>query len=232
MRILALDASTQALSVALFDSDAPDSAREHFEIAPRTHAAKLLPTAQRLLTEAGWLLADLDGLAFGRGPGAFTGLRIAAGFIQGLAYGAALPVAPISTLETLAWRALETHGGQYVRVVQDARMGEIYTADYARSKQGIKALTPERVIRPDALVPVNGSSDWLSAGNGWDVVAATGATPPDVCELWPHALVIARLGVDVLARGEGVSARQALPVYIRDDIARKPACEQPRKTCN
>jgi len=223
LKILALDASTQALSVAVLDTVAGDAAREYFEIAPRAHAAKLLTTAQQLLDESGWRLAELDGLAFGRGPGAFTGLRIAAGFIQGLAYGSELPVAPVSTLAALASRALDAYEGDHVRVVQDARMGEIYTADYSRMATGPQALNVERVIVPADLEPIADATGWLYAGNGWDVVAASGGTRPPVCVQWPHALNIAYLGAAMLARGEGVPAQQALPVYVRDDVARKPA---------
>lgn len=223
MKLLALDASTQALSVALYDSTDAGQSREHFEIAPRAHAAVLLPVAQRLLAEAGWQLPALDGLAFGCGPGAFTGLRIAAGFIQGLAYGADLPVAPVSTLAAIAARAFAHHTGATVRVVQDARMGEIYTADFERAHDSPRAVTTARVMRPDALGNTAYRNDWLYAGNGWPVIAAAcNREEPVVCEQWPHAVDIARLGAAMLARGEGVSADQALPVYVRDDVARKP----------
>lgn len=223
MKLLALDASTQALSVALYDSADAGQSREHFEIAPRAHAAKLLPVAQRLLDEAGWQLPALDGLAFGCGPGAFTGLRIAAGFIQGLAYGADLPIAPVSTLAAIAARALARHNGDAVRVVQDARMGEIYTADFVRAETGVRTAGPERVMAPEAIGNDEYRADWLYAGNGWPVVAqACNRDEPVVCEQWPHAIDMARLGATMLARGEGVPADQALPVYVRDDVARKP----------
>src|SRR5699024_1409641 len=224
MKVLALDAATEALSVALYDAADTQVAREHFEIAPRAHATRLLPTAQRLLDEAGWQLAMLDGLAFGRGPGAFTGLRIAAGLIQGLAYGADLPVAPVSTLAALATRACSRHQGDAVRVVQDARMGEIYTADFCCAAEQPQLINEERVIRPAALAAGAGGYDnWLFAGNGWPVLAAAGILVPDtICEQWPHALDIARLGAAMLARGEGVAAHAALPVYVRDEVARKP----------
>lgn len=223
MRVLALDASTEALSVALHDSRAPDDPREHFEIAPRAHATRLLPIAQELLVTAGWRLTDLDGLAFGCGPGAFTGLRIAAGFIQGLAYGADLPVAPVSTLAAIAARALTRHDGATVRVVQDARMGEIYTADFVADGDAVQAATAERVVRPDVIGNDAWRDGWLHAGNGWPVVAqACNRDEPVVCEQWPHAADMAALGAKMLAAGEGVSAAQALPVYVRDDVARKP----------
>lgn len=223
MKILALDASTQALSVALHNSADSAAGCEHFEIAPRAHAAALLPAAQRLLDDAGWAMTALDGLAFGRGPGAFTGLRIAAGFVQGLAYGAGLPVAPVSTLAALASRALARHAGRAVRVVQDARLGEIYTADFSRTAGGLRCTAPERLVEPAAVGDAAAGRGWLYAGNGWGVVAEVCNTDgPEVCEQWPHALDIALLGADMLERGAGVPAQQALPVYVRDDVARKP----------
>lgn len=223
MKLLALDASTQALSVAIYDDNMPQNALEYFEIAPRAHAARLLTTAQQLLEDAGWSLTALDGLAFGRGPGAFTGLRIAAGFIQGLAYGADRPATPVSTLQALAFRALDRHAGEGVRVVQDARMGEIYTADFKRGPQWPEWEGAEHVIRPEALTPIATQTDWLRAGNGWPVVSeARGDNSPVVCEQWPHALDVARLGAMKLEQGDGVPAHEALPVYVRDDVARKP----------
>ncbi|MES1925110.1 tRNA (adenosine(37)-N6)-threonylcarbamoyltransferase complex dimerization subunit type 1 TsaB [Salinisphaera sp. T31B1] len=221
MRILALDASTEALSVALLDAER-DVAREHFEIAPRAHASRLLPEAQRLLAEAGWTLGMLDGLAFGRGPGAFTGLRIAAGLIQGLASGLERPVAPVSTLAALAARCLGQARVERVRVVQDARMGEVYTADFARGTPPV-LLGAERVVAPAAIDLIDDDNGWAAAGNGWALVADAGdGRSVSVAEPWPHALDIARLGAELLGAGQGVSAVQALPVYVRDDVARKP----------
>lgn len=223
MKILSLDASTQALSVAVYDSTDSTTALEHFEIAPRAHAAKLLPIARELLQQTGWTMAGLDGLAFGCGPGAFTGLRIAAGFVQGLAYGADLPVAPVSTLAAIAERAFAHHAGDTVRVVQDARMGEIYLADFDRTALRPERVGIERVVGPEMATEGGCHQDWLYAGNGWHVVAeACGQDMPEACEQWPHAADMARLGGQMLERGEGVSADRALPVYVRDDVARKP----------
>jgi tRNA threonylcarbamoyladenosine biosynthesis protein TsaB len=224
MKILALDASTEALSVALVDSA---SAREfeHFEIAPQAHAQRLLPSAQALLERATMQLADLDGFAFGRGPGAFTGLRIAAGLVQGLAAGVDKPVAPISTLAALAARCQGYETVDRVRVVQDARMGEVYTCDFRRGDDAPVPLGDERVIRPEDLDARQETADCTRAGNGWAVVAAARSVDPATLaplETWPHALDIARLAIPVLARSEGVAAAEALPVYVRDDVARKP----------
>src|SRR5699024_4347806 len=127
------------------------------------------------------------------------------------------------TLEALAYRALAGHAGGIVRVVQDARMGEVYTADFGRGADRPEPIAAERVIKPEALAGADEDDTWLHAGNGWPVIAAArhGAMP-DVCEQWPHALDIARLGAVALQRDEGVPAARALPVYVRDDVARKP----------
>ncbi|ROO26150.1 peptidase M22 [Salinisphaera orenii MK-B5] len=224
MKLLALDASTQALSVALFDSNAPADVREHFEVAPQAHARRLLPAAERLLAEAGWPLAALDGLAFGRGPGAFTGLRIAAGLIQGLAAGLDRPVVPISTLAALAAQAFAGDSADAVRVVQDARMGEVYVGDFSRGESVPSAVGDERVIEPARLDA--DPSAIARAGNGWPLVAAARGLAADhyaVVAEAPHAADIARLAAVALAAGDGVPAFRALPVYVRDDVARKPA---------
>jgi tRNA threonylcarbamoyladenosine biosynthesis protein TsaB len=224
IKILALDASTEALSVALIDDEAGREF-EHFEIAPQAHARRLLLLAHELLARAELDLAALDGFAFGRGPGAFTGLRIAAGLVQGLAGGLGKPVVPVSTLAALAARCQRNEDVEAVRVVQDARMGEIYTADFDRAADSAPvARAVERVIQPLDLDPA-GEEAFMRAGNGWAVVAAARGLAQDALalgETWPHALDIARLALPVLAAGDGVAAAEALPVYVRDDVARKP----------
>ncbi len=220
MKLLALDASTEALSVALLDTASSGLARAYFEIAPKEHARKLLPLAGGLLAEAGWALCAIDGLAFGRGPGAFTGLRIAAGLVQGLAMGLELPVAPVSTLAAIAARCFARSPADYARIILDASMGEIYTADYARGEENRPRLIgAERVIKPTALAR-DPAQPVIRGGNGWNLVAHTG---PDTVAQWPHALDIARLAAVELAAGHGVDAAAALPVYVRDEVARKPA---------
>lgn len=224
MMILALDGSTEALSVAVLDTRRPADAHAHFEIAPRAHARRLLPEAQRLLDEAGLALADIDGFAFGRGPGAFTGLRVTAGLIQGLASGTDRPVVPVSTLAALAARCFALDCATRVRVVQDARMGEIYAADFERGEHGPVPISAERVIRPAALVPA--ADDMARAGNGWALVASVRGQDRSAFRIsvdYPHAMDIARLAAPVLARGDGVPAARAVPTYVRDDVARKPS---------
>ncbi len=224
MRILALDAATEACSAALIG---PDLALSRFEVAPRRHADLLLPMAEALLAEVGWSLRDLDALAFGRGPGAFTGLRIAAGLIQGLALGADLPVLGISDLAALAAGARRTAGIERCLVVNDARMQEVYWAAYdVNDADEPRCLGEEQVAPPTAVVAPTG--DWHPAGNGWaaypDVLATLqAAAMGPVAVKYPHALDIARLAVPRVARGEAGSAADAAPVYVRDQVARKPA---------
>ncbi|MDT0616980.1 tRNA (adenosine(37)-N6)-threonylcarbamoyltransferase complex dimerization subunit type 1 TsaB [Salinisphaera sp. P385] len=224
MRILALDAATQACSAALIG---PDLALSRFEVAPRRHADLLLPMAEELLAEAGWSLHDLDALAFGRGPGAFTGLRIATGLIQGLALGADLPVVGISDLAALAAGARRTTGIERCLVVNDARMQEVYWAAYDVSDADEpRCFGEEQVAPPTAVAAPTG--DWHPAGNGWaaypDALAAVqAAAAGPVAVIHPHALDIARLAAPRVARGEAGSAADAVPVYVRDQVARKPA---------
>lgn len=222
MKILALDASTEAASVALLDSKTPASGREIFKIAPRAHASILLPAVQSLLDEAGLQLTDLAGIAFARGPGAFTGLRIAAGFVQGLAAGAKLPVVGVSTLAALAGSAFEkVPRAQRIQVVQDARMGEIYTAVFERDNMPAPT-QEERVIAPESLVADTGP-DTAHAGNGWAIVTSVqNLAPVQVATELPHALGVARLALPVFMAGNGGPPETAVPVYVRDDVARKP----------
>lgn len=226
MRILALDAATEACSAALDDHG---EVRERFEIAPREHANLLLPMAHGLLAEAGWRLHELDALAFGRGPGAFTGLRIAAGAAQGLAFGAELPVAPISDLAALAAGSARVCGVDRVLAVADARMDEVYWCAFetADSAAGPQPLAAERVAPPEAIPPHDYGADWTPAGNGWPayesalapLAARLGGVP--AC-LYPRARDIARLGAAAVDRDEMVPADRATPSYVRDDVARKP----------
>ena len=223
MRILALDTSTEACSVALL-LDGEMHLRA--EITERSHADLVLPMVDALLAEAGLTLGDLDGLAFGRGPGAFTGLRIAAGVVQGLAFGASLPVVPVSSLAAVAVQ-VPAAPGESVLVCNDARMGEVYWGVFRRGDDGlVSALAAEAVSRP-ALVGEGAPSATHAAGNALsrhpglaERLAAQGMTLHE--GLLPLADAVARLGARGLAAGEGLPADQALPVYVRDDVARPP----------
>jgi tRNA threonylcarbamoyladenosine biosynthesis protein TsaB len=221
MRLLALDTSTEACSVALL---LDGHVRMRSQLTERGHAELVLPMVESLLGEAGISLADLDGLAFGRGPGAFTGLRIAAGVVQGLALGASLPVVPVSSLASVA-EQVQAPLGDPVLVCNDARMGEVYWGVFRREAGGtVTALCSETVSTPD-MVGEGGPPARHAAGNALarypalaDRLRANGLQFHD--GVYPRADSVARLGAIGLAEGRGVPAEQALPVYVRDDVAR------------
>ena len=224
-RILAIEAATEACSVALIIDE---EVQERFEIAPRRHVALLLPFAEALLADAGMGLAQLDAIAFGRGPGSFTGLRIAAGMTQGMAFGADLPVIPVSTLAALAQGVVCEPGVTQVLAALDARMKEVYWGAFITGSDGlVQAQGEERVCAP-AQVEVPRPGDWIGAGSGWDtyndVLAARCALAESAIRYQhqPHAADVARLAAGVLAQGGALPPEQAIPVYLRDNVADKP----------
>jgi len=237
LRMLAIDTSTEACSAALLWSDG--EVRQRFILTERGHADLILPMIDELLAEAGCRLKDLDGLAFGRGPGGFTGLRIAAGVIQGLAYGAGLRVAPVSSLAAVAFLTTSVtsptswpswpsapSSGEAILVCNDARMNEVYWGCY-RCDPGDPCvpivLTAETVGPADRVQPAPTVTHF--AGNGLARYPALQARLAAIglsyrAGVYPRADAIARLGERMLQKGEGVDAAAALPVYIRDDVAR------------
>ncbi len=230
--ILAIETSSEACSVAVFVGG---EIRERHVHAPLRHAELLLPAVSGLLDEAGRSLSSLDLIAFGRGPGSFTSLRIGIGVVQGLAWGAGLPVAPQSSLAALALDALErnapgTAGGraQRVRVAVDARMQEVFCGEYERDRQSLLLeVMAERVCAPQAAWPDSMSAEpFIAAGNGFERFPelATQAAAAAACyaELWPRAACIARLAERWLLAHEPLPPELAQPVYLRNDIAEKP----------
>ena len=221
MRILALETSTEWCSVAV-----GDGTRWHRrdERAGHAHSERLLPMADAALAEAGWSLRDLDGIAFGAGPGSFTGIRIGCGVAQGLALGAGLPVVPVPTLAAIAQEVCRARGWNRVIACLDARMREVYVAAYARGGGGWREVAAPTVGPPgDVARPVSlAHMDWAGAGNGFAVypalVAQLGLTRTDD-DAHPTALAIGELALPRLAAGEGVAAADALPVYVRHRIA-------------
>ena len=221
MRLLAIETATEACSVALADGDA---VHELFEIAPRRHAELVLQMAERLLADAQLSLQALDGLAFGRGPGAFTGVRIAVGVVQGMAFGSGLPVAPVSTLAALAHGARRIDGATKVATAVDARMNEVYWGLYrVDDRQQWQPVTDDCVAKPDA-VPTPPDDGWCSAGTGWsryadELAGRCGNRITSASNLqYPHAYDVALLARDVFTDGGAVSAEAALPEYVRDRV--------------
>lgn len=222
MRILALDTATEACSAAVL---LDDEVIERYELAPRQHATLILPMIEAVLAEAGIGTTDLDALAFGRGPGAFTGVRIAAGVVQGIAFAADLPVAPISTLAAIAREAINDHDAQRVVAAIDARMDEVYLGAYKGiAEGGVQLIGKERVCSP-AEASVLGVGEWVGAGNGWTAHAETLSQRLHIAVWWgdsyPRAGDIAALGALAYQRGEIVTAERALPVYLRNEVAFK-----------
>ncbi|HRD48496.1 MAG TPA: tRNA (adenosine(37)-N6)-threonylcarbamoyltransferase complex dimerization subunit type 1 TsaB [Candidatus Contendobacter sp.] len=221
MKLLALDTATEACSAAVWVDGA---VLERYELAPCRHAALILPMIEAVLAEAGLTPLQLDAIAFGRGPGAFTGVRIAVGIAQGIAFAADLPVVPISTLAALALGAAQETGCSRIAAVLDARMGEVYWGVYAVADGGAKPLGEEQVCAPQSVIaPISGH--WFGVGNGWTAHAAVLARCLPMNgwqgERCPRAGDVARLAAAPQRRTAWVSADQALPVYLRNKIVSK-----------
>jgi len=220
MKLLAIDTTEDACSAALL-LDA--GVRERFELAPRRHSELILPMMDGLLNEAGLALGDLDALAFARGPGAFTGLRIAASVIQGAAFAAGLPVVPVSSLQALAQGLLREHGHGAVLAAFDARMGEVYWGCYRVDGDIMRAVADDRVGPPGAVAVAPGGA-WVGAGSGWlaqgpvlaKMLEAGAAVHGDAMV---HARDVATLAASAFATGAAVAAEQAVPVYLRNEVA-------------
>ncbi|WP_072292821.1 tRNA (adenosine(37)-N6)-threonylcarbamoyltransferase complex dimerization subunit type 1 TsaB [Nitrosovibrio sp. Nv17] len=219
MRILAFDTSTEYCSVAVLTGDAC----VHREVlAQQRHSELILPMARCLLDEAGLALAQLDGIAFGAGPGSFTGLRIACGVAQGMALGAGLPVAGIGTLEALA----EAAGGDRVVASLDARMGEIYHAAYERTLDGWQPVSAPVLCAPQQAPRMEGSG-WTGCGSGFAVYGEAlrarhaGRIDRILPGIRPHAREVARLAKAAFECGRGMDPAGAVPFYVRDKVALK-----------
>ncbi len=225
MKLLAIDTTEDSCSAALCIDD---EMLWRFEIAPRRHSELVLPMVDEVLAEAGLAVRQLDALAFSRGPGSFTGVRIATGVTQGIALGADLPVVPVSTLAALAQGAWRLRGATTVLSALDARMGEVYWACCRFLNDSMVLDGEERVGRPDLAIEALDDACW-GAGSGWAVypdllLQSTGVSSQRVLgEQRIHARDVASLGLVALLAGQTVAAEEALPVYIRDNVAEKTA---------
>ncbi|MED5491451.1 tRNA (adenosine(37)-N6)-threonylcarbamoyltransferase complex dimerization subunit type 1 TsaB [Halopseudomonas pachastrellae] len=215
--LLALDTATECCSAALLH-DGSVTARS--EVIPRQHAQRLLPMIEELLGERQLRLQDVDALVFGRGPGAFTGVRIATGMVQGLAFAADKPVVAVSNLAALAQRAWREHGAETVAAAIDARMDEVYWGLYGLQDGVMQLLDDERVCAPEAVSLPAGVGSVAGAGTGWQyaerlAVTATQSWP----QMLPDASDLITLALPRWQAGEVVDAADAQPVYLRDKVA-------------
>lgn len=224
-RILALDTATEACSAALLNQQQIDA---RFEIAPRDHTQRILPLVQKLLQAQQLDLTALDVLAFGRGPGSFTGVRIGIGIAQGLALGANLPMIGVSSLATMAQGAWRLTGAERVLAAIDARMGEVYWAEYQRDANGEwQGAESEAVLKPEDVQARIGqlSGEWTTVGTGWaaypHLLSSTGATLVTTEVTLPAAEDMLPLALSAWQRGESVAVENAEPVYLRNEVAWK-----------
>ena len=213
MLVAALDTSTDWCSAALWRDGAIAGVERH---APNRHSELVLPMLQRLAEHAGASFEQLEAVAFGAGPGSFTGLRIACGLAQGIALARGLPVLGVSTLEAMA----EECGARRVVAALDARMGEVYWAAYERDGTGWRTVVAPQCAPPDAVSAPEGAG-WVGCGPAFAAYPAflrhrISAVMPDI---HPSATAIARLAAPRLGAGEGMDAAFAAPVYLRDKVA-------------
>ncbi|MGH8397591.1 MAG: tRNA (adenosine(37)-N6)-threonylcarbamoyltransferase complex dimerization subunit type 1 TsaB [Gammaproteobacteria bacterium] len=222
MKILALETSSERCSAALLiDGDV----REQAQTAVRAHAEMILPMVDALLAEAGVTMPQLDALAFGRGPGGFTGVRVATAVVQGLAFGAERPVVPVSDLMALAAGAFRQHDKRKILACLDARLNEVYWCVYEiTGPDQIIEYLPEQLSAAEMVQPPS-AGPWFGAGSGFAAYGQAlsarlgSALNGQDAALLPQARDIASLAVRLFAQGHAVSADQALPVYLRDRVA-------------
>jgi tRNA threonylcarbamoyladenosine biosynthesis protein TsaB len=229
VKILALDTATENCSAALL-VDGQLTARER--LLERGHAEWILKMIDEVLAAASASLAGLSAIAFGRGPGSFTGVRLAASVTQGLAHGGGIPVVPVSDLAAVAQRVLgDDETVQRVLVCNDARMREVYWGCFARSAAGLAALAGvERVSDPGQVaLPVDcvGAPGLRGAGTGFGVYpqlrSSLSSVLAGICEVRPRAAEIALLAVPEVTAGRLLDPEQALPVYLREDVVQQPS---------
>ncbi|CFR13478.1 tRNA (adenosine(37)-N6)-threonylcarbamoyltransferase complex dimerization subunit type 1 TsaB [Yersinia kristensenii] len=224
-RILAIDTATEACSVALWNNG---EVQALFELCPREHTQRILPMVQQVLAESGLSLQQLDALAFGRGPGSFTGVRIGIGIGQGLALGADLPMIGVSTLQTMAQGAFRLTGSSRVLAAIDARMGEVYWGEFERNDQGQwlgeaseAVMTPAQALEHAQSL----SGTWATVGTGWqaypDLISGSSVMLTDGEITLPHAEDMLPLALSSWANGQVVRVENAEPVYLRNEVTWK-----------
>ncbi|AFJ01385.1 Inactive metal-dependent proteases-like protein [Methylophaga frappieri] len=225
MKLLALDTCTENCSVAVYRHGEVFLAHE---IAGQKHSERILNMIDSVLGQAGLTLSEMDALVFGRGPGSFTGVRIGVAVAQGIAFARTLPVIPISTLAATAQQTYLHTNVKNISVALDARMGEVYHADFVVENEVVIPLSEERVCPPEQVTLAD-TRIWTAAGNGWSIYPAQlqQRLQHQLAEIrdsaFPDAASMLPLAVSQYQSGNMLSADQALPVYLRNNVARKKA---------
>lgn len=222
MNILALDTSSKALVIGV---QTGEKRLDHFVLLERSHSLEILPAITSLLAEAGLDPGDLDLIVYGKGPGSFTGLRIAVGVVQGLAWGLDIPVVPVSTLACLAQAEYREHGAERIVVALTARKQEVFFGLYEVDGGIAEPAGQEMVVDVDRVTPVTGDG-WVGIGGGWNLreklEASLGVHMQSVrTEVWPRSTDLLDLGLDRFNRGGAISASEATPEYLREQVARR-----------
>jgi len=225
MNILALDTCTESCSAALLYKG---ELFEQVEMTQRGHSDLILGMMDNVLQQAETNISTIDAIAFGRGPGSFTGVRVGVGVAQGIAFARDIPVIPVSTLLAVAQDAADTLDVDYIAVAMDARMGEVYCAHFERNNGIVERLDSERVCPPEQFKPYS-EQQWVGVGTGWreydSILRENFAANLDkvVFEHYPNASVMIKLAGIEADAGRMIAADKALPVYLRDNVAKKKA---------
>lgn len=230
MNILAIETATEACSAALFIGD---KANKEYQVAPQKHSQLILPMVDNLLAKATLEIAQMDYLAFGRGPGSFTGVRIATGVVQGLAMSASIPVVAVSTLATMAQNAFATSDADYVVSAIDARMGEVYFGIFEKDIKGTATLVgQEKVIAPAVAQSeinnflANKTERFLTVGTGWEaypeLLDTTSKEKAIATEIrFPDAEYMLPIVEKMVSQGDTLAVDEIQPVYVRDEVTWK-----------
>lgn len=225
MKILAFDTSTEACVVGL---SVEGEILEYFSLPEKKQTQILLPIIEDLLNQASLKISGLDAIAYGQGPGAFTGVRLAVSVAQGLGFSADVPVIGISTLAAVAQHANTKHQAQNVLVAMDARMGEVYFGAYQFTDSGHLQHQSEEEVISLGYIPIPQEGAWVAAGTGWDEYPDD--MPPDFSSrvssfietLYPDPASLLKLAKATLVNNQPIPATQAIPVYLRNNVVRKP----------
>lgn len=228
MKLLALDTSSLACTAGILNGDAVCS---RYEEKPREHTRILMPMVRDVLAESGLALADLDAIVLGNGPGSFIGLRIAASVAQGLAHGAGLRIAAVSSLQAIALAAGKA--SDVVAVCEDAHMGEVYLGVYRLGDNGnITEIVPERLQSQDEIAELRGVAGAIAAGAGWqrypELLRYNHSHISSFSDvLYPHAAELLDLGRQAIENEALLSPEDVNPAYLRHKVAEKPAAAGP-----